>query len=75
MNRIFFTILLLLLLVTGGVLWWQWNTYSDKKSDSDLKMFEANETIHMSVTDQNIEITHEMSGLPAGNYVIAKCKK
>ncbi len=74
MNRIFFTLLLLLLLATSGVLWWQWNVYSNQGSDSNPKMFEANETIHMSVMKQNIEITHEMSGLPAGTYSLQNIK-
>lgn len=68
MNRIFFTILLLLLLVTGGVLMWQWNIY--KENSTDVQAFESNETISMSVTDNNIEINHEISGLPAGNYIL-----
>ena len=70
MNRILLTILLILLLFTGGVLMWQWNIYTDNKSDLDNKTTEANETIRMSVTNQNIKINHEITGLPAGNYYL-----
>ena len=74
MNRIFYIILLLLLLVTGGVLAWQWNIYSENKSDSDFRIIQANETIDIAVTDQAIEINHGIAGLPAGNYVIQNSK-
>ncbi len=68
MNRILLAILLILLLFTGGVLLWQWNIYTDSKSDLDSKTTEADETIRMSVTDQDIKIIHEITSLPAGNY-------
>ena len=74
MNRIFYIILLLLLLITGGVLLWQWNIYSENQSRTDFKTFQANETIRMSVTDQNIKIHHEIEGLPAGDYVLQNIK-
>lgn len=74
MNRIFFIILLLLLLVTGGVLAWQWNIYSENKSDSDFRTIQATETIDMTVTSKAIEINHMIEGLPAGNYVIQNSK-
>lgn len=74
MNRIFFKILLLLLLVISGILVWQWNIYSDQKSESNLQTFETSETISMSVTDRKIEINHKIMGLPAGNYVLQNIK-
>ena len=74
MNRIFYIILLLLLLITGGVLLWQWNIYSENQSNADFKTFQANETIRMSVTGQNIKIDHEIEGLPTGEYVLQNIK-
>lgn len=73
-NRIFFTLLLLLLLITGGVLTWQWNVFSDKTSDSNSSTYKASETIRMTITNQNIEINHEISGLPAGSYSLQNLK-
>ena len=75
MNRIFFTILLLLLLVTGGVLVWQWNIYVDNKSDSKFQTVEANEMIRMSVTDQNIEVSHEIMRSSCRTLRFTKYKK
>lgn len=74
MNRIFYIILLLLLLVTGGVLAWQWNIYSESKSDSNFRTIQASETIDISVKGQMIEINHEIVGLPAGDYTIQNSK-
>jgi hypothetical protein len=73
-NRILFILLLLLLLATGGVLWWQWNVYSNQGLDSNRKMYEANEVIHMSVMKQKIEIIHEIFNLPAGTYSLQNIK-
>lgn len=74
MHRIFITILLLLLVVTGGVLFWQWNIYSEKSAGLNQNS-KANEIIHMEINDHTIKIIHEISGLPAKSYHLVNPKK
>ena len=74
MHRIFITILLLLLVVTGGVLFWQWNIYSEKSAELNQNS-KANEMIHMEINDHTIKIIHEISGLPAKSYHLVNPKK
>ena len=62
-----FTGIVILLLTTVGILFWQWNVYSEE----ELYLVDIEEQYRLNQTDQDLIVKQIVSNLREGSYAIS----